>query len=368
MSSLIDEQSKAYIHNLLTQKNNAGGTDLFITHDFPPGMKAHAEMPPMSKQKLNGEVTCKLDNAKMNETQRNEFAREMEGNFSVSKSSGSRFRVNVFKQQQHVGMVNAGERRALGGRHRVVDIFAESIEIKSHDEFVAWTQGSLQEFLPHEVMIAAWGDFSLGIIYYEIISALPGVRTDLLQEKEIAAFLKRLFSYWMSKDRIPSQLLADHSVIRCRDIVDGTLKSSMQNMKTALIHAIKDVRGGSDSFYVLLSSNTDITPNRKKTFHQLLPFIDATLRQIDNRPDHTLPIKPSHCDSELSIEDVFKLTHRESEIMGWVCSGKTNVEIGLILDISTFTVKSHLKRIFKKLDVVNRSQAVAKIRSQVSSV
>jgi DNA-binding CsgD family transcriptional regulator len=54
--------------------------------------------------------------------------------------------------------------------------------------------------------------------------------------------------------------------------------------------------------------------------------------------------------------------------MGWVCSGKTNVEIGLILDISSFTVKNHLQRIFKKLDVVNRSQAVAKMRGQVTSL
>ena len=53
--------------------------------------------------------------------------------------------------------------------------------------------------------------------------------------------------------------------------------------------------------------------------------------------------------------------------MGWVCSGKTNIEIGLILNISTFTVKNHLQRIFKKLDVVNRSQAVAEFRCLVSS-
>ena len=47
-------------------------------------------------------------------------------------------------------------------------------------------------------------------------------------------------------------------------------------------------------------------------------------------------------------------------------SGKTNDEIGSILDISTFTVKNHLQRIFKKIDVVNRSQAVAKILNQVT--
>jgi DNA-binding CsgD family transcriptional regulator len=44
-----------------------------------------------------------------------------------------------------------------------------------------------------------------------------------------------------------------------------------------------------------------------------------------------------------------------------VRNGKTNFEIGMILDISAFTVKNHLQRIFRKLDVVNRAQAVAKL-------
>ena len=105
MSSLIDEQSRVYIHNLLTQMSNAGGSDLFIAHDYPPSMKAHGEMQMLSNKKLSGEVTRKLAQAMMNEIQREEFAKEMECNFAVTIPSGSRFRVNVFMQQQHVGMV-----------------------------------------------------------------------------------------------------------------------------------------------------------------------------------------------------------------------------------------------------------------------
>ena len=55
------------------------------------------------------------------------------------------------------------------------------------------------------------------------------------------------------------------------------------------------------------------------------------------------------------------MSERELDIMRWVCKGKTNGEIGQILDISFFTVKNHLQRIFRKLDVLNRAQAVAKI-------
>ena len=260
------------------------------------------------------------------------------------------------------------DKASNGGEFALYVEILRSREIKTNDEFLVWAQGTLQKFLPHEVLIAAWGDFSLGIIYYEIISDIPGVRTKLMRAKEMAALLKRLYAFWISQGRVPSQLSADGSVVRCRDIVDKPLKFSMQRLKTALVHAIKDVRGGSDSFYVLLSSNADISPEKRNAFHQLLPYIDATLRQIEHFPVHAIGDEPSEsaANKTLTIKNVLNLSDRESEIMGWVCSGKTNDEIGSILDISTFTVKNHLQRIFKKIDVVNRSQAVAKILNQVT--
>jgi DNA-binding CsgD family transcriptional regulator len=54
------------------------------------------------------------------------------------------------------------------------------------------------------------------------------------------------------------------------------------------------------------------------------------------------------------------LSKREVEIMQWLKIGKTNREIGCILDISPCTVKNHLQRIFKKLTVFNRTHAVTK--------
>ena len=105
MSKLTEEQAYAYMIKLLTAMSQAGGSDLFIANDFPPSMKAHGEMQPMAAQKLTGEITRKLAHAMMNELQREEFAREKECNFAVSIPGVSRFRVNIFVQQQHVGMV-----------------------------------------------------------------------------------------------------------------------------------------------------------------------------------------------------------------------------------------------------------------------
>ncbi|MEO8741566.1 MAG: PilT/PilU family type 4a pilus ATPase [Lysobacteraceae bacterium] len=105
MSNLTEEQSRAYMHKLLEAMSKNGGSDLFIAHDFPPSIKLNGRMTALSPQKLTGDTTRKLAHAMMNESQREEFARELECNFAIAIPGLSRFRVNVFMQQQYVGMV-----------------------------------------------------------------------------------------------------------------------------------------------------------------------------------------------------------------------------------------------------------------------
>ncbi len=54
------------------------------------------------------------------------------------------------------------------------------------------------------------------------------------------------------------------------------------------------------------------------------------------------------------------LTRRESEVLHWMCEGKTNVEIGIILDISALTAKKHVENILHKFGVETRTAAVAR--------
>ncbi len=51
------------------------------------------------------------------------------------------------------------------------------------------------------------------------------------------------------------------------------------------------------------------------------------------------------------------LTEREKEVLRLVCDGLTNAEIATCLHVSRETVKSELKRIFRKIGVANRTQA-----------
>ncbi len=49
---------------------------------------------------------------------------------------------------------------------------------------------------------------------------------------------------------------------------------------------------------------------------------------------------------------------REMEVLEWAARGKTNIQIGLILDISPRTVSKHLEHIYTKLGVESRTEAV----------
>lgn len=52
------------------------------------------------------------------------------------------------------------------------------------------------------------------------------------------------------------------------------------------------------------------------------------------------------------------LTERELDVLGLIALGKSNKEIGRQLIISDETVKAHIKTIFDKLDVTDRTHAV----------
>jgi DNA-binding NarL/FixJ family response regulator len=52
------------------------------------------------------------------------------------------------------------------------------------------------------------------------------------------------------------------------------------------------------------------------------------------------------------------LTTREWEILGLLATGATNGQIAAALVVSESTIKSHVKRILRKLPAANRAEAV----------
>jgi twitching motility protein PilU len=99
------DQATEQMHNLLREMITQKASDLFITAGFPPAFKVDGKMTPVSQQVLTPPHTMELANSIMNDRQAAEFEATHECNFAISPAGIGRFRVNVFMQQQRIGMV-----------------------------------------------------------------------------------------------------------------------------------------------------------------------------------------------------------------------------------------------------------------------
>ena len=101
------ERDKAmkFMRDLLKVLVEKDGSDLFITVGFPPAMKIHGKVTPVSKTKLTPENAKSLCQAIMNDKQLKEFEATKECNFAVAPEGVGRFRANAYIQQGYNGLV-----------------------------------------------------------------------------------------------------------------------------------------------------------------------------------------------------------------------------------------------------------------------
>lgn len=102
---MTPEQATSSLHGLLKFMLSKKASDLFLSVDFPPAIKLDGKMTPAGQQRLTAVHTQAFAHAIMNEKQRLEFETEKECNFAISPPGIGRFRVNVFVQQGHTGLV-----------------------------------------------------------------------------------------------------------------------------------------------------------------------------------------------------------------------------------------------------------------------
>ena len=99
------DQASKFVHDLLRLMVTRGGSDLFLTADFPPAIKLDGQLSKVAAQPLSAQHTLALARALMNDRQTAEFERSKECNFAVAPAGIGRFRCNAFVQQGNVGLV-----------------------------------------------------------------------------------------------------------------------------------------------------------------------------------------------------------------------------------------------------------------------
>jgi transcriptional regulator EpsA len=254
---------------------------------------------------------------------------------------------------------NANEGQLTSGEgERLLRIVSQAARIKTHLELFTLLQGEIQYFVPHQILIGAWGDFLGPVLNLDVISAIEGVRTSGLDACNIEGQCKRLYLRWLGQGRRPLLLEggACELQLRTHPACCCALHVSLRRMRSILVHGVHDARDGSDSLYVAAHADSVGEPSRAE--RSCVP-LDSVIAQIDVAFRRVAGLKLPRTAARRKAGG---LSIREAEILGWVSEGRTNHEISTILGISTFTVKNHVQRIIRKLGAVNRTEAAAKYR------
>jgi len=114
-----------------------------------------------------------------------------------------------------------------------------------------------------------------------------------------------------------------------------------------------------------------LNEDQRKAFDRLNDSFEALVRAIMAASELTETVEKSGGRAEVSSKPTSKrrhsLTMRQTQIVERVGRGASNREIGEQLGLSEGTVKQHMTRIFKKLGVQNRAEAVARLSAIISS-
>ena len=110
----------------------------------------------------------------------------------------------------------------------------------------------------------------------------------------------------------------------------------------------------------------DFTERERALLNLLLPHIARTqhrlaFHRVENSSTENPLGNTERFHDWLREQTPWHLSPRESDVLFWLCQGKTNDEIGTILGIAGRTAETHALRIYPKIGVENRYGAIATV-------
>jgi transcriptional regulator EpsA len=225
-----------------------------------------------------------------------------------------------------------------------------SLRVHARAHFFSWTQGLLQSLIRHELLICTLCHGKPPAFRadgFSMTTPDPAMFSDMfLRDTGVAPALLRA---WEERRYQPVILEPNSS------LGSGAFMRELERLGATqlLVHGMHDSDGRALSLFTFACRPGSAGPRQAYLAQLLAPAMHAALvrtqlqaRRADGGADRS---------SGQSI-----LTVREQDILKWIYLGKSNFEIGAILKISPLTVKNHVQKILRKLNVVNRTQAIGK--------
>ena len=227
-----------------------------------------------------------------------------------------------------------------------------ALRVHTRPHFFSWTQGILQSLVRHEVLVCALRNgqpLSFRAEAYSTHAANAGAFSDAFAQDTGSA--PNLVRGWEENGFRPLVIdLGEGGPFSAGALARELLRIGASRV---LVHGTHDPSGQAASLFVFASQPVTLRPRQDYFAELVVPAMHvAWLR--------TQLVRNEGGAGPKAAAAANPLTAREKEILGWIYLGKSNYEIGAILKISPLTVKNHVQKILRKLDVVNRTQAIGK--------
>jgi len=223
------------------------------------------------------------------------------------------------------------------------------VHVRAH--LFTWTQGLLLKLIRHRVLICALRKGNSSAFMVDSFSTLVAdtkLFGDLLmRDASLASFLTET---WKRHRFMPFICKLDE----LNAFAGGMFVRELKRAGAAelLVHGSHDAEGEVQSLFVFACQAGTAAARELYLMQLIAPCLHAAWVRTQTRaaPDAVRGTSVDSC----------VLTERERSVLRWVYLGKSNGEIGAILSISSLTVKNHVQKILRKLNVVNRAQAVGR--------
>jgi len=226
-----------------------------------------------------------------------------------------------------------------------------ALRVNTRPQLFSWVQGALQSLIQHEVLICGLQEGRQVAMRVDTFSTAP---TDCARLGELfqhdVSLVPHLIKVW-EENRCQAVIVdAEHGT----PATSATFSRELARLGVShlLAHGTHDSSGQMTSFFVFACREGSLSPKQAYLADLVVPFLHAAwVRSQVTWPLERAGVKPVKTGL---------LTPREQQILQWIYHGKSNIEIGMILDISPLTVKNHVQKTLRKLNVLNRTQAVGK--------
>ena len=225
-----------------------------------------------------------------------------------------------------------------------------SLHVCARSQFFAWTQGALQRLIAHELLICATRSGDTGSFHVDSFStaAIDAARFNELVRHDMS-LVPHLIQAWEENHRNSVTVEGGAGLPAAGAVARELTRIGANDL---IAHGTYATSGQLESFFIFACRSGAVTARQRYLAELVVPFLHAAwVRMQVSRPAESTVAKPA-------TERV--LTVREKEILEWIYHGKSNIEIGMILQISPLTVKNHVQKILRKLSVLNRTQAIGK--------